>query len=84
MLKRKASSGDQKPSLSDHVRHFDDLPNSAYVRLPTICALYSISPMTVWRWVKADPPRLPAPTKLSPRVSAWNVGELRAARKAAA
>jgi predicted DNA-binding transcriptional regulator AlpA len=50
--------------------------------VPTICALYAIGPATAWRWSAAG--RLPTPKKVGPRVSAWNVGELRAARKQAA
>ena len=69
-------------ALPDPVRHFDQLPDSAFVRVPTICALYGIGPATVWRWSKSG--RLPAPEKLGPRVSAFNVGKLRAARKLAA
>lgn len=54
---------------------FDDLPDSANVRLPVVAALNSVSEPTVWRWVKTG--RLPAPKKLGPNVTAWNVGELR-------
>ena len=83
MTKRKsevaaAKSADPAASLPDPVRHFDQLPDSAFVRVPTICALYGIGPATVWRWSESG--RLPAPEKLGPRVSAWNVGLLRAAR----
>lgn len=56
---------------------FDQLPSSSFVRLPTVCALFSIAPATAWRWAKAG--QLPAPRKIGRRVSAWNVGELRAA-----
>ena len=55
--------------------NFDDLPRSAHVRLPTVRALISASSATTWRWVKLG--RLPAPKKLGPGVTAWNVGELR-------
>lgn len=54
---------------------FDSLPNSAYVRLPTVAALRSSSPATVWRHVKAG--LLPAPVKLGPNITAWRVGDLR-------
>lgn len=56
---------------------FDTLPDSGYVRLPVVAALFSVSPATVWRWVKKS--KLPAPRKLSEKVTAWSVGELRKA-----
>lgn len=57
------------------LRNFDDLPDSANVRLPVVAALFACSSVTVWRRVKAG--TLPAPRKLGERVTAWNVGELR-------
>ncbi len=56
---------------------FDTLPNAAHVRLPVVQALYACSDETIRRRVKAG--QIPAPRKLGPRVTAWNVGELRAA-----
>ena len=73
---------DKAPALPEALKAFDALPDSAHVRLPTVCGLFGISPATAWRWVRAE--RLPAPKKLSPGVSAWNVGEIRAAQRAAA
>ncbi len=57
------------------VQEYDRLPRSAYVRIGAVAALYSVSTATVWRWVKSG--RLPEPVKLSPGVTAWNVGALR-------
>jgi len=54
---------------------FDIAPDSAYVREPVVAAILSCSHATLWRWVKDG--RIPSPRKLSPRVTAWNVGELR-------
>ena len=54
---------------------FDQLPDSTFVRLPTVMMLFSISAPTVWRWVKKG--NIPKPVKHSPGVSGWNVGELR-------
>lgn len=59
---------------------FDRLPDSANVRLPVVQALYACSDETVRRAVKAG--RIPAPRKLGPRITAWNVGELRRALQA--
>ncbi|MDD3354157.1 AlpA family phage regulatory protein [Zoogloea sp.] len=65
------------PPIPDALRNFDALPDAANVRLPVVCALFGISPPTAWRWVKKS--KLPAGRKLSERVTAWNVGELRKA-----
>lgn len=57
------------------LQNFDSLPDSAYVRLPVVEALYGCSAATVWRRSKDG--GIPAPTKLSVRISGWNVGLLR-------
>lgn len=54
---------------------FDRLPDAAYVRLPVVQALYACSDETVRRRVKAG--QIPAGRKLGPKITAWNVGELR-------
>jgi predicted DNA-binding transcriptional regulator AlpA len=56
--------------------NFDSMPNSAYIRLPVIKALYGISSATIWRNVKNG--TIPQPSKLSERCTAWNVGAIRA------
>jgi predicted DNA-binding transcriptional regulator AlpA len=61
----------------DPFRNFDELPNTAFVRLPVLKQLFACSEATIWRRV-ADS-RIPQPRKLSHRVTAWNVGQLRAA-----
>jgi predicted DNA-binding transcriptional regulator AlpA len=63
--------------ISDALKNFDSLPDSASVRLPVVSALKACSAATVWRMVRRGD--LPAPRKLSPRITAWNVGELRKA-----
>lgn len=67
----------QAPEISAALVNFDRLPNAAHVRLPVVAALNGISPATVWRWVKSG--RLPAPSKLGPKTTAWKVGDLRRA-----
>jgi predicted DNA-binding transcriptional regulator AlpA len=64
-------------ALPAALRHFDSLPDSANVRQPVVEALFCGSGATVWRGVKRG--KIPAPRKLSQRVTAWNVGELRRA-----
>ena len=66
-----------KLQLSEALINFDQLPNSANVRLPIVMALYGISPATVWRNVKIG--NIPKPNKLTARTTVWNVGELRVA-----
>lgn len=66
-------------SVPEALKNFDLLPDSAYVRLPVVKALRACSNATVWRDVKAG--RIPPPKKLSARISAWNVGELRASSR---
>lgn len=64
-------------AIPDALRNFQALPDAAFVRLPVVCTLFSISPPTAWRWVKKSV--LPTPRRLSEAVTAWNVGELRKA-----
>lgn len=66
----------QKEPISAELANFDKLPDSAHVRLRTVKQLYGVSTATVWR---LSGKTIPAPRKLSERVTAWNVGELRAA-----
>jgi predicted DNA-binding transcriptional regulator AlpA len=63
--------------IPDALTNYDLFPDSAHVRLPVVQALVGCSSATVWRMVKRG--TLPAPRKLSERISAWNVGDLRKA-----
>lgn len=64
-----------KADIPAALAHYDQLPDSAHVRLPVVAALHGIGPATVWRWVRSG--RLPAPKKIGPNVTAWRVGDLR-------
>lgn len=64
-------------SIPEALKNFDDLPNTANVRLPVVQSLYGCSTASIWRGVKDG--RIPKPRKLSPRTTCWNVGELRQA-----
>lgn len=66
-----------KTKCSYWMADFDKLPDSAFVRLPSLLTLFACSRATIWRRVKEK--KLPAPKKLGPRLSAWNVGEIRLA-----
>lgn len=65
-----------KQSVSDTLKNFDSLPNSARIRRPVVCALLGWSNTTLHRRI-ADG-TLPAPMKDSPRIATWKVGEIRA------
>lgn len=62
--------------------NFDSMPDSAYIRLPVLKALYGVSSATIWRCVKNQ--TIPSPVKLTERTTAWNVGQIRAALAAKA
>lgn len=64
-------------TVPDQLKIFDALPDCANVRQPVVEALFCCSAATVWRMVRRC--ELPAPKKLSPRITAWNVGQLRKA-----
>ena len=62
-------------ALPSALANFDQLPNSAHVRLPVVKGIYGISSATVWRRSKDG--TIPQPIKLSERVTGWNVGQIR-------
>jgi predicted DNA-binding transcriptional regulator AlpA len=52
------------------------LPETGYVRLPTILRVFPVSRSTWWQWVKDG--KAPAGTKLGPRITAWRVEDIHA------
>ncbi len=66
----------RKAAVNDVLERFSSLPDEAHVRLPVVMALYACSAASVWRNVQNR--TLPTPRKFGARVTAWNVGELRA------
>ena len=46
-------------SINSALSNFDQLPDSANVRLPTVMGLYGISAATIWRQVKTG--NIPSP-----------------------
>ena len=69
-------------AVPEALKNFDLLPDSANVRATVVAALFGFSVVTVWRKAKAG--KLPAPRRISDRVTVWNVGELRASLNATA
>ena len=74
-----------QPTSNVSAANFDTLPDSAFIReaqlvqspkRPDTPAPLPFSAPTLWRKVKAG--TFPAPVKLSERVTAWNVGAVRA------
>ena len=74
-----------QPTSNVSAANFDTLPDSAFIResqlvqspkRPDTPAPLPFSAPTLWRKAKAG--TLPAPVKLSERVTAWNVGAVRA------
>ena len=57
--------------INPALRDFDQLPDSAQVRLPVTKDLFGVSSATVWRMVKAN--QLKA-YKLTERTTTFNVG----------
>lgn len=55
---------------------FDSLPITGYVRLPTVLKVYPVSKSTWWAGIKTG--KYPAGVKLSERVTAWKVEDIRA------
>lgn len=71
--------------MSQSIPSFDALPDSAFIReahlvpspkRPGIPAPLPFSGPTLWRKVRAG--TFPKPSKLSERVTAWRVGDVRA------
>lgn len=69
-------------AIPEALANFDQLPDSAYIRLPVLKRLYGVSAATIWRGVKNG--SIVAPAKFSERCTAWNVGKIRAALAAKA
>ena len=57
------------------------LPETGFVRLPAILRVFPISRSTWWAGVKTG--KYPRSVKLSPRTTAWRVGDIRALLDAA-
>ena len=84
-LKTPVASSIPAQKATIHQSVFDALPDSAYIResqlvlspkRPNTPAPLPFSAPTLWRKVKAG--TFPKPIKLSERVTAWNVGTVRA------
>jgi predicted DNA-binding transcriptional regulator AlpA len=64
-----------EPNTANILKNFDSLPDAAFVRVDIVSALRECSRATTWRHAAMG--LIPAPKKLGPGITAWNVGELR-------
>jgi predicted DNA-binding transcriptional regulator AlpA len=64
-------------TIPDALANFDQLPDSAYIRLPVMIGLFGISSASIWRGVKNH--SIPKPVKLTERTTAWSVRLVREA-----
>ncbi len=63
-------------SIPESLANFDNMPDSAYIRLPVMRGLYGVSSASIWRGVKNH--TLPSPVKLTERTTGWSVKLVRA------
>lgn len=70
----------KQAAVDDVLKKFGSLPDEQHVRLPVVMALFACSAASVWRYAQNG--TIPAPRKFGSRVTAWNVGQLRAALNA--
>lgn len=57
------------------MRHDAPLPDTGFVRLPTILRVYPVSRSSWWAGIRAG--RYPQPVKLGERCTAWRVEDIR-------
>lgn len=54
---------------------FTAAPDDAIIRAPVVAMLFACSENTIWRMARDG--RLPAPLKVSHRITGWRVGDIR-------
>lgn len=52
-----------------------NLPETGFIRLPQVLAIFPVGKSTWWAGVKAG--KYPQSVKLSPRITAWHVDSIR-------
>ena len=63
-------------AIPEALANFDQLPDSAFIRLPVMKGLYGVSSASIWRGVKSG--LICKPVKISERCTAWSVRLVRA------
>lgn len=61
--------------LKDFSTQISTMDNDQLVNRVTVCTLMNCSPATLWRMQQEG--RFPTPIRLSPRRSAWHLGQVR-------
>lgn len=56
-------------------QHVTALPAEGFVRVGVLSKMLGVAVVTIWRWTANG--RLPKPVKLSERVTAWRVEDIR-------
>jgi len=64
-----------KSNQSKPTRRIPALPDTGFVREPTVLHVYPVSRSTWWQGVKSG--KYPRPVKLSERVTAWRAEDIR-------
>ena len=72
--KDERASRSHEVSLAARLRR-PQLPSEGFVRLDAVLAVIPVSRSTWWAGVRSG--RFPAPVKLSPRITAWRVEDIR-------
>lgn len=75
ITKKKVAAARYAARTSKALRSFEELPNSAFARIPTVAALLGVSVPTIWRRVKDG--SLPPTKKIGLRATGMNVGLVR-------
>ncbi len=70
------SKSEISKTIPEALAQFDQLPDSAFVRLNIVKRIYGVSAATIWRNSKKQ--LMPCPVKLSERCTAWSVKAIRA------
>ena len=63
-------------AIPEALANFENLPDSAFIRLQVVKRLYGVSSATIWRNCKKL--KMPSPIHLSERCTAWSVKAIRA------
>lgn len=61
--------------VREAIEHFDDMPDSAVLRVQPTARICGCGPATIWRGARLG--TFPAAVKVSPKITGWRVGELR-------
>jgi len=73
------NTSDRQDALDNNVPYAESLPDTGFLRLPSIIGPDSrripVSKSTWWAGVKSG--RFPLPVKLGPRITAWRVEDIR-------